>query len=41
MRIAGKGRSMASYKWMREAKESDTYDPGIELIEPFFLEGDL
>lgn len=36
LRISGKGRHMANYRWARLAKEQDTYNPETMLLEPFF-----
>ena len=36
LRISGKGRHMANYRWARLAKEQDDYDPQTMLVEPFF-----
>jgi hypothetical protein len=41
LRTSGKGRSMASYRWKRLAKENDTYDPSEMVWEPFFLDDDI
>ena len=38
LRTSGKGRHMANYRWAREAREQDTYDPKQMALEPFFLE---
>lgn len=39
MRIAGKRRTMANFRWMRLAKEADSnYRPELMNIEPFWLD---
>ena len=35
------GRTMKSYKWMREAKEQDKYDIRSMFIEPFYSVHDI
>lgn len=41
LRTSGRGRSMASHRWARQAREQDTFDPLSMALEPFFLEDDL
>lgn len=40
LRMSGKGRSMAAYKWRREAREHDEPEP-LDYTEPFYSEMDL
>jgi len=41
LRISGRGRSMASYRWKRLAKENDNYDSSMMSMEPLFLDDDI
>lgn len=41
LRTSGKKRTKASYRWMREAKENDNYDPKKEWLQPVFVLDDI
>ena len=38
LRISGRGRSKANYRWARMAKMNDTYDPATAHLQPIMVE---